>query len=114
MPSKLHLTNYRNYHDATLTLDRHTVFIGPNGSGKTNIIEALRTRSVTKSYRVTRDSDAIAWNEPYCAIVLEEEAATKLEYILVRDETGIKKVIKHNGVIIPLTQVYGLLPTVLF
>jgi DNA replication and repair protein RecF len=113
MESVLHLTHYRNYHDSQLNLAQHTVFVGPNGSGKTNIIEALRTLSVTKSYRITHDSDAIEWGEKYCAISLKQ-AQNNLEYILVKEEQTTKKVIKHNGTIIPLTQVYGLLPTVLF
>src|SRR5437870_627291 len=112
MPS-LHLTHYRNYSDTELPLARHTLFIGPNGSGKTNVIEAVRTLSVTKSYRVTHDYDTIQWGEPYCSVVYKETGQT-LEYILLREEANTKKVVRHNGVAIPLTQVYGLLPTVLF
>ncbi len=109
----IHLLHYRNYTDATFELGQHTLFIGPNGSGKTNVIEALRTLSVTKSYRVTQDRDAIQWDEPYCRIELKTDEEL-FEYILTTEKFGVKKVIKHNGTAIPLTQVYGLLPTVLF
>jgi DNA replication and repair protein RecF len=111
--STIHLLQYRNYSDTTFPLDRHTVFLGPNGSGKTNIVEAIRTLSVTKSYRINRDIDAIQWDQNYCRVTLTL-AEENFEYILTRDELGVKKMIKHNGVAIPLTHVYGLIPTVLF
>ncbi|HEX4411698.1 MAG TPA: DNA replication/repair protein RecF [Xanthobacteraceae bacterium] len=39
---RLTLTNFRNYHAATLTVDAPTVvLVGPNGAGKTNLIEAI-------------------------------------------------------------------------
>jgi len=39
---RLTLRNFRNYHDATLNLDRHAiVLVGPNGAGKTNVLEAI-------------------------------------------------------------------------
>ena len=40
--SRLRLTHFRNYMTAALDLDsRHVVLTGPNGSGKTNLIEAV-------------------------------------------------------------------------
>lgn len=113
LPAQLHLYNYRNYIDREFSIGHHTIFIGPNGSGKTNVIEAIRTISVTKSYRVTRDNDAIHWNEAWCRIELKNDEQS-FAYALTQEGGVIKKVIQHNGVAIPLTKVYGLLPTVLF
>lgn len=109
----LQLTHYRSYAEASFALGQHTVFLGPNGSGKTNVIEALRTLSVTKSYRVTHDRDVITWGENYCRVVLTQPEDT-FAYVLTKESFGTKKIVQHNGVAIPLTQVYGLLPTVLF
>jgi DNA replication and repair protein RecF len=40
--SRLRLTAFRNYAAAALDLDqRHVVLTGPNGSGKTNLLEAI-------------------------------------------------------------------------
>ena len=40
--SRLRLTHFRNYATAALDLDaRHVVLTGPNGSGKTNLLEAV-------------------------------------------------------------------------
>ncbi len=52
----LKLYNFRNYE--TLSLDfspKQNIFIGPNGSGKTNIIEAIYTLAITKSFRGSLD-----------------------------------------------------------
>jgi DNA replication and repair protein RecF len=39
---KLILTNFRNYHTATLTAEAKTIVLtGPNGAGKTNLLEAI-------------------------------------------------------------------------
>lgn len=40
--SRLRLSQFRNYHAAALDSDgRHIVLVGPNGSGKTNLLEAV-------------------------------------------------------------------------
>src|SRR5690606_5101273 len=40
--SRLRLSHFRNYQSAALDLDaRHLVLVGPNGSGKTNLLEAI-------------------------------------------------------------------------
>ncbi len=40
---RLSLTNFRSYHAAAIALDAAgpVVLVGPNGSGKTNLIEAI-------------------------------------------------------------------------
>lgn len=53
--SQLHLRQFRNYHDSRYELlPNVTVIVGPNGSGKTNILEALYVIATGKSFR---DSD---------------------------------------------------------
>lgn len=116
----LTLIQFRNYHELTVPIAQHTVFIGPNGVGKTNILEAVRTLSVAKSYRVDRDRDTIEWNHSYCRIVWEGDP--KIEFVITVDPAsakggsapGGKKVMKRDGVITPLNTMYGTLPTVLF
>ncbi|HHY37610.1 MAG TPA: DNA replication/repair protein RecF [Clostridia bacterium] len=57
------LHNFRNYgyQDIRLTPDVN-VFYGPNGVGKTNIIEAVYYLSIGRSFRTTRDRDLVKWD----------------------------------------------------
>jgi len=45
MITKIHIQNFKSILDYTLDLGRMNVFIGENGAGKTNILEALATAS---------------------------------------------------------------------
>ncbi len=50
--SRLRLTAFRNYASAALDLDaRHLVLTGPNGSGKTNLLEAISVLSPGRGLR---------------------------------------------------------------
>ncbi|NTV45520.1 MAG: DNA replication/repair protein RecF [Chlorobiales bacterium] len=49
---KLRLTNFRNYSQAEFRFtDPVNIFLGDNGQGKTNILEAIHIISTTKSFR---------------------------------------------------------------
>lgn len=50
----LELTNFRNYSGAQLELEPDvTVFVGSNGQGKTNLVEAIEYLSTASSHRVS-------------------------------------------------------------
>ncbi len=52
----LSVTDFRNYGQASLTLDAGvTIFLGPNGQGKTNIVEAIHYLSSLSSHRISQD-----------------------------------------------------------
>lgn len=54
--SRLELANFRNYESAEVELaSGFNVFVGENGQGKTNLIEALGYLSTQSSHRVTSD-----------------------------------------------------------
>lgn len=56
----LKLVNFRNYEDAYLEFSSGiNIFIGENGSGKTNILEAIYVLSLSKSTRPGHDFDLI-------------------------------------------------------
>jgi energy-coupling factor transporter ATP-binding protein EcfA2 len=38
---KLSISGFRGIRSASLNLDEHTVFVGPNGSGKTTIVDSI-------------------------------------------------------------------------
>jgi DNA replication and repair protein RecF len=56
----LSVTDFRNYARASITLgDGVTVFLGPNGQGKTNIVEAIHYLSSLSSHRIAQDAALI-------------------------------------------------------
>jgi len=66
---KLILNNFKNYPEVELQLSsKINCFIGNNGVGKTNILDAIHYLSFCKSYFNSVDSQNIRHNEPYFAI----------------------------------------------
>lgn len=51
----LSLMNFRNYETLTISFGDLNIIYGLNGSGKTNIIEAIYTLALTKSFRINND-----------------------------------------------------------
>ncbi len=50
------LVNFRNYEKLNIEFDNFiNIFYGKNGSGKTNLIEAIYLLSLTKSFRISND-----------------------------------------------------------
>ena len=61
---EIKLVNFRNYKELNLELsDGINIFIGDNGVGKTNILEAIYILSLTKSNRYGSELDLIKHNE---------------------------------------------------
>ena len=58
--TELSLTDFRNYETAALELtDGVTVFVGSNGQGKTNLVEAVEYLSTMSSHRVSSTAPLI-------------------------------------------------------
>lgn len=62
--SSLQLTNFRNYASAQVSLKQGAVlFHGPNGEGKTNLVEAMHFASTLTSHRVSGYQNLIMKNQ---------------------------------------------------
>ncbi|MFC1625754.1 DNA replication/repair protein RecF [Patescibacteria group bacterium] len=58
--SKIQLTNFRNFKKKTLIFSEGTtVIIGPNASGKTNILESMFVLSTGKSFRAKVEEEVV-------------------------------------------------------
>ena len=58
MLEQLQLHNFRNYSSLELNIESPvTLFIGANGQGKTNLLEAIFYLSMLRSFRTTRLRD---------------------------------------------------------
>ncbi len=64
----IRLQNFRSYQDESFEFDQGVnIIVGPNASGKTNLLEAVQVACVGGSYRV-RDTELIRHNQPWARI----------------------------------------------
>ncbi|MCB1189463.1 MAG: DNA replication/repair protein RecF [Leptospiraceae bacterium] len=112
------LKNFRNHSETDLYFDSKLVFfVGDNGEGKTNIIEAIGMFSTLKSFRECSDNDILQWGQPYYYMKSEFSSSMgeKVMEIGYQKEEGIKKKLKLNGnQITKRTDLVGELKCVIF
>ncbi len=66
---RLVLRQFRNYKETSIALAPSGAYIsGPNGSGKTNLLEAIYYLANHASFRTTRREELQTWNESHSAI----------------------------------------------
>jgi len=91
------LLNFKNYSDSSLDLSPHiNCFLGNNGEGKTNLLDAIFYLAFCKSFFNPIDSQLIKDNEGYMVIQGEFKKADKSEVIYCGLKKGQKKQIKRN------------------
>ena len=67
--NRLHIINYRNIKQADIQLSEGiNCFVGHNGAGKTNLLDAVYYMSFCKSFFASADSQNICHNEPFFVI----------------------------------------------
>jgi DNA replication and repair protein RecF len=95
MIRKLTLTNFRNYHAASLEADARTVvLIGPNGAGKTNLIEGISFFAPGRGLRrATLDEVAFSEGDGSWAVAAEIEGTLGLATL----GTGIERPIEDDA-----------------
>ncbi|RYU74758.1 DNA replication/repair protein RecF [Hymenobacter persicinus] len=65
----LHLLFFKNYDEANLRFSPHiNCFIGDNGSGKTNLLDAIHYLALTKSAFTTADAQSIKQGEEFFVV----------------------------------------------
>jgi DNA replication and repair protein RecF len=92
---KLTLSNFRNYHAASLEVGGDTiVLIGPNGAGKTNLIEAISFLAPGRGLRrATLDEVALREGNGAWAVAAEIEGALGLATL----GTGIERPVEDSA-----------------
>lgn len=94
---KLQLINFRNYVDASISFGPAVnCFTGTNGSGKTNLLDAIHYLSMTKSYFSPTDNQNIRHHEAMLMIQGEFELNGEQESVLCAIRQGQKKIFKRN------------------
>ena len=76
---ELTLRDWRNYDSTTITLHPTlNVFLGPNGQGKTNLLESIFYLCYGKNFRGNKDRELVHWNRQFF----------RLEALFALDETS--------------------------
>jgi DNA replication and repair protein RecF len=93
----LHLVNFKSYQELEINLSsKINCFVGQNGSGKTNLLDAIHYLSLCKSYFTATDSLNIRHGEDLFLVQGDFQLDDTTEFISCGFKTGQKKVMKRN------------------
>ncbi|QNJ98394.1 DNA replication/repair protein RecF [Constantimarinum furrinae] len=94
----LSLLNYKNFETESFELDpKINCFVGNNGVGKTNVLDAVYHLSFGKSYFNPITSQNIKHGEEFFVVEGTYEKNDRAEKIVVSAKKNQKKIIKRNG-----------------
>ena len=94
----LSVRDFRGYQDASVHLGGGlTVITGPNGVGKTNLLEALYFGCTGRSCRTTNEREVVRFGERATRVVVAAEAEDGAHEISVGFEPGEPKRMKVDG-----------------
>jgi len=95
---KLSLINYKNFDSKDFGFDtKINCFVGPNGIGKTNVLDAIYHLSFGKSYFNPVSTQNIRHDEDFFVVDGEFKKEDREEKIVCSLKRGAKKIIKRNG-----------------
>ena len=115
---ELKLKNFRNYRE--LTLCPHpgvNLFFGRNGSGKTNLLEAIHYCSLGRSHRTTNDVNVVKNNESFAlssVSILNSLGHRKIDVRFHPDEVQKKTILMDDKKIARFSDMMGCLCCVIF
>lgn len=94
----LSLLNYKNFDSKNFNFDsKINCFVGANGIGKTNVLDAIYHLSFGKSYFNPVATQNIKHDEEFFVVDGEYDKDDKSEKIIVSLKRGQKKIIKRNA-----------------
>ncbi|MGI6103660.1 MAG: DNA replication/repair protein RecF [Patescibacteria group bacterium] len=113
-PLTLTLTGFRCFDSYEAHLPAVTILVGPNGTGKTSVLEAVHYLALGRSYRTSADRDLLQWGASTTRVVgvIGEELQLERAFEL-RGETLVKQV-KYNGQLLSGVASLGKIHVVLF
>lgn len=117
--TKLQLENFRSYNKYLFEFEDDkncTIIVGPNGRGKTNLLEAIHVLSLGKSFRTIYQDDLVNWDQEYmrCNAGLKRDNEEIQLEVFYSSLPLKKKNFKKNGVNLRNSEYIGNLLTVLF
>lgn len=95
--ARLSVLNFKNHEDSSVELSHNiNCFVGNNGSGKTNLLDAIHYLSFTKSYFNSQDALNIKHEQPFLSVEGQFYKDGKKEVVHCGIKRGAKKVMKRN------------------
>jgi DNA replication and repair protein RecF len=95
---KISLFNFKNFNEASFEFEHKiNCFVGKNGVGKTNVLDAIYHLAFGKSYFNTLSVQNIKHGEDFFVIDGEFEKQDRSEHILCSLKKGQKKILKRNA-----------------
>lgn len=95
---ELKLFNFKNYAEANLRFENPVnCFLGKNGSGKTNLLDAMYYLSFTKSAVNPSDSQNVKLGESQFIIKGEFKILGKQKEVVCSYQQGQKKIVREDG-----------------
>ncbi len=95
---KLSLTNYKNFETLSLNFDEKiNCFVGKNGIGKTNVLDAVYHLAFGKSYFNPITSQNVKHGEEFFVLEGDFINGDKSEKIVASFKKGQRKLMKRNG-----------------
>ncbi len=115
----LQLTSFRNHRETAVEFGDAAVclFVGENGAGKTNVLEAVSLLSLAKSCRSADDEDILGWDASFYRVraqtIADDGAEGSLE-IVTEMTPRRRKAAFVRDVRTSVTEFVGTLPTAVF
>lgn len=98
MISDLRLQHFRSYMDAAFEFGQGVnIIVGPNGSGKTNLLESLQVIAAGKSYRV-QDVDLLEFGAPWFRIDAHINNGMRARVVKFETSSRQQKTFELDGV----------------
>ena len=95
---KITLVNFKNFESQTFDFEgKINCFVGDNGVGKTNVLDAIYYLSFAKSYFNPVATQNIRHSEDFFMIEGEYQMEDKVDLVVCSLKRGSKKVVKRNG-----------------
>lgn len=98
---ELSLRDWRNYDSTTIALHPTlNIFLGPNGQGKTNLLESIYYLCYGKNFRGNKDRELVRWNCQFFRLeaLFQIEESGRTHHLEIYYDAVRRKAVKLNGV----------------
>jgi DNA replication and repair protein RecF len=110
----LRLQQFRSYKNEGFEFDAGVnIIVGPNASGKTNLLEALLVCARGHSFRA-KDAELIAFNEPWARLDIMSAQESRTVKLMTQESGLIKKEYTINSQTLSRLTLPRIIPVVLF